>query len=284
MTFHGYAVTRGCNSETQQRRGELRGYAVTRPHYTCACVRGRAGACVCVHVHVPACGCNRVTVQLARRAAGSVVTRARNRVTRFSLFQKKKGNRMGDPLDQQPNAPAAPDSGPAAGVSARRQAMPQVAAFVDLCRAAYGGEFVDVDAAMATAQQARREHAQVLAEQGAEAAARWLKRNAHRCTFHAEEGGRSVGLASPWAESSTATTATAVVTPLFPSERAHPPIGTPSAEGRGGNSAPALAPVAGLEKSPVFGPMLGALSGSVTPTRAGFAPPAVAESGFGGAA
>ena len=76
--------------------------------------------------------------------------------------------------------------------------MPEVAAFVDLCRAAYGGEFVDVDVAMAKAQQARREHAQVLAEQGEAAAARWLVRNAHRCTFHAEEGGRSVGLQSPF--------------------------------------------------------------------------------------
>ena len=105
---------------------------------------------------------------------------------------------MGLPLDPQPNATPAPESGPVAGVSARRQAMPEVAAFVDLCRAAYGGQFVDVDAAMATAQQARREHAQVLAEQGEAAAARWLVRNAHRCTFHAEEASRSVGLQSPF--------------------------------------------------------------------------------------
>jgi len=105
---------------------------------------------------------------------------------------------MGRPLDHQPEAAPAPESGPVAGVSARRQAMPEVAAFVDLCRAAYGGQFVDVDAAMSTAQQARREHAQVLAEQGEEAAARWLVRNAKRCTFHAEEGGRSVGLRSPF--------------------------------------------------------------------------------------
>ena len=108
---------------------------------------------------------------------------------------------MGQPLDPQPKAAPAPESGPTAGVSARRQAMPAVAAFVDLCRAAYDGQFVDLDAAMSTAQQARREHAQVLAEQGAEAAARWLKRNAHRCTFQAEEGGRSVGLASPFGRS-----------------------------------------------------------------------------------
>jgi hypothetical protein len=116
----------------------------------------------------------------------------------ITFSEKEKGFEMSQPSDQQPNAPATPDSSPLAGVQSRRQAMPEVAAFIDLCRAAYGGQFVDVDAAMATAQQARREHAQVLAEQGADAAARWLKRNAHRCTFHAEEGGRSVGLASPF--------------------------------------------------------------------------------------
>lgn len=283
MTFQSYAVTRGCNPQTQQRRGELRGYAVTRTPYTCACVRVQAGACACAHACVCASGCNHVTVQLARRAAGFTVTRARNRVTHPSLSQKKKGNRMGHPLDQQPSAPATPDSGPAAGVSARRQAMPEVAAFVDLCRAAYGGQFVDVDAAMATAQQARREHAQVLGEQGEAAAVRWLHRNAHRCTFHAEEGGRSVGLSSPWAGTSTDTTATAVSVPVPPSEHAHPPIGTPPAEGLGGNSAPARAPVAGFGKSPVLGPVSGALSGSVAPARAGGDARAVAGSGFGGA-
>lgn len=265
MTFQSYAVTRGCNSQTQQRRGKLGGYAVTRSLHTCACVRMQAGACVCVCVHVPACGCNRVTVQLARRAAGFVVTRARNRVTHSLSIQKKKGNRMGQPLSQQPEGAQAPDSVAVAGVQARRQAMPEVAAFVDLCRAAYGGLFVDVDAAMATAQQARREHAQVLAEQGEAAAARWLKANANRCTFHAEEAGRSVGLASPWTGGT-------------------PPIGTPPAQSRGGNSAPALAPVAGLEKSPVLGPVSGALSGSAMPARAGGAARAVAGSGFGGAA
>ena len=112
---------------------------------------------------------------------------------------------MGNPTTQQPKGAPAPESGAVAGVSARRQAMPEVAAFVDLCRAAYGGEFVDVDAAMATAQQARREHAQVLAEQGEAAAARWLVRNAHRCTFHAEEAGRSVGLVSPFGRTTNTT-------------------------------------------------------------------------------
>ena len=33
-----------------------------------------------------------------------------------------------------------------------------------------------------------------------------------------------------------------------------PPIGTPGAAAHGGNSTPALAPVAGVWKSPVFGP------------------------------
>lgn len=110
---------------------------------------------------------------------------------------------MDQPLNPQQKTAPGPDSGPVAGVSARRQAMPEVAAFVDLCRAAYGGQFVDVDAAMATAQQARREHAQVLAQQGEAAAARWLVRNAHRCTFFAQEAGRTVGLASPFGRNTT---------------------------------------------------------------------------------
>lgn len=112
---------------------------------------------------------------------------------------------MSQPFDQSPSAPPAPESSPVAGAQARRQAMPEVAAFIDLCRAAYGGQFVDVDAAMSTAQQARREHAQVLAEQGEAAAERWLLRNAHRCTFQAEEGGRTVGLASPFGRNTNTT-------------------------------------------------------------------------------
>lgn len=113
-------------------------------------------------------------------------------------------------------------------MQARREAMPSTSAFIDMCRAAYGAAFVDQQ--LATAQQARREHAQVLAEQGEAAAARWLKANAHRCTFFAEEGGRSVGLASPWG-------------------RAAPPVGTPPASRLAGNSAPALGLVAGVLKS-----------------------------------
>ena len=42
---------------------------------------------------------------------------------------------------------------------------------------------------------------------------------------------------------------------------ATPPIGTPTAGSRPGNSAPALAPVAGLGKSPFFGPVRSGWSG-----------------------
>lgn len=79
--------------------------------------------------------------------------------------------------------------------AARRQAMPAVAAFVDLCREAYGSDMVD--AQMATAQQARREHAAVLLDHGEEEAARWHVMHGQRCTFFAEEGGRAIGLRSP---------------------------------------------------------------------------------------
>lgn len=249
----------------QLEAASLLSFAVTAPP---TCVRVRMGSDLKNISHVT-CERNRrnsVTTRVPAVTGLEQAQHTRARPPSSSLLQeKRKGLKMDLPLDQQPSAPATPDSGPAAGVSARRQAMPKVAAFVDLCRAAYGGEFVDVDAAMATAQQARREHAQVLAEQGAEAAARWLKRTAHRCTFHAEGGGRSVGLASPWT-------------------RDTPPIGTPPAQTHGGNSAPARAPVAGLGKSPVLGPVLGALSESVVPARSGGAARSVAESGFGGAA
>lgn len=51
-----YAVTRWCNSKTKQRRGELRGYAVTRASHMCACVGACVRVCahVCVHVGVTA--------------------------------------------------------------------------------------------------------------------------------------------------------------------------------------------------------------------------------------
>ncbi len=90
----------------------------------------------------------------------------------------------------------------AASVQGRREAMPMVAAFVDMCRRAYGAAMVDQQ--MATAQQARREHAQVLERDGAAAAKRWLLKNAHRCTFFAQEDGRELGLRSPYGHSDAA--------------------------------------------------------------------------------
>jgi hypothetical protein len=73
-------------------------------------------------------------------------------------------------------------------------------------------------------------------------------RNANRCTFHAEEAGRSVGLPSPWG---------CAAQPYGAQAEKHvapPPIGTPPAQTHPGNSAPARAPVAGLEQSPGIGP------------------------------
>lgn len=78
----------------------------------------------------------------------------------------------------------------------RRAAMPVTAAFVDECRATYGAAMIDRQ--LATGMQAAREHAQVLATQGEAAARRWHRANAHRCTFFAVEGGRTVGLPSPF--------------------------------------------------------------------------------------
>lgn len=78
----------------------------------------------------------------------------------------------------------------------RRAAMPVTAAFVDECRATYGAAMIDRQ--MAIGVQAAREHAQVLATQGEQAARRWHRANAHRCTFFAVEGGRTLGLPSPF--------------------------------------------------------------------------------------
>lgn len=182
----------------QLEAASLLSFAVTAPP---TCVRVRMGSDLKNISHV-ACERNRrnsVTTRVPAVTGLEQAKHTRARPPSSSLLQeKRKGLKMGLPIDQQPSAPATPNSSPAAGVSARRQAMPEVAAFIDLCRAAYDGQFVDVDAAMSTAQQARREHAQVQAEQGDGAAARWLVRNAHRCTFQAEEGGRTVGLASPF--------------------------------------------------------------------------------------
>lgn len=88
---------------------------------------------------------------------------------------------------QQPAAPAP-------SVEQRRAAMPVVAAFIAECRRAYGDALVDQQ--LATAQQARREHAEILAKQGQAAADRWHRANAHRCTFFAQEQGRTLGLQS----------------------------------------------------------------------------------------
>ncbi len=120
-------------------------------------------------------------------------------------------------------------------VEQRRNAMPVVAAFVDRCRANYGAAMVD--AQIAIAQQASREHAQVLATKGDAAAARWHLANAHRCTFNASEGGRNVGLASPFGHD----------------DQTDPPIGTPTAPSRAGNSTPVATPVAGRGKSERIG-------------------------------
>lgn len=82
-------------------------------------------------------------------------------------------------------------------VAQRRAAMPVAAEFIDFCRARYG-DLVDVDAQLATAVAAQREYAQVLAQHGEVAARRWHRANAHRCTFFASEGGRTVGMPCPF--------------------------------------------------------------------------------------
>lgn len=135
------------------------------------------------------------------------------------------------------------------GQSKLRDVMPEVTAFVDMCRAAYGADLVDRQ--LATAVKAQREHAIVLAEQGTAAAARWHRANAHRCTFVATEAGCTVGLALP--------------------TRATPPIGTPPTQTRPGNSAPARAPVAGWGESERVGEQTGRSrdSGVRSPAAAG---------------
>lgn len=81
-------------------------------------------------------------------------------------------------------------------VAKRRDAMPGVSAFVDQYREILGREFVDQQMAVAVA--ARREYCEVLALHGEATARAWHIRNAHRCTFYANEGGREVGMASPF--------------------------------------------------------------------------------------
>lgn len=77
MGLIGYAVTLGCNSEIQQRRGELRGYAVTRVSHMCVCagVRVRAHAGVHVGARVG------VTAQPRNSLGGLRVSRLRARAT-----------------------------------------------------------------------------------------------------------------------------------------------------------------------------------------------------------
>lgn len=127
--------------------------------------------------------------------------------------------------------------------------MAVVADVVDQWRTAYGREFVDGQ--MATAQLFKREHAAVLANQGRQAADRFHKANEHRCTFFAEEGGRTVGMPSAFGSETHGSGACCL-------NETHPPIGTPAALNRTGNSAPALAPVAGLGKSERCGEHRGA--------------------------
>lgn len=136
-------------------------------------------------------------------------------------------------------------------VGQRRDAMPVTAAFIDLCRKVCGADVVD--AQLAIGMQAARDHAHVLAMQGEAAAARWHRTNAHRCTFVAVEGGRTIGLASPWGAMPTASTAASVSV----SPPSTPPIGTPGAQTRRGNSTPAKTPVAGLGESPSRSPKAG---------------------------
>jgi hypothetical protein len=88
------------------------------------------------------------------------------------------------------------ESGLSQTVEQRRAAMPGLAAIIDRLRDQFGVDFVNQQ--LATAQAARREYAQVLAQQGAVAAKRWHLANAHRCTFYGEENGRVIGMPSPY--------------------------------------------------------------------------------------
>lgn len=83
-------------------------------------------------------------------------------------------------------------------VAKRRDAMPGVSAFVDQYREILGREFVDQQ--MAIAQAARRQYVEILALDGEATARAWHIRNAHRCTFYANEGGREIGMPSPFGQ------------------------------------------------------------------------------------
>ena len=116
-------------------------------------------------------------------------------------------------------------------VANRRAAMPIVAAWIDECRHAFGRECVDQ--AMTKGVAARRDYERVVADLGIQAARRWHRANAHRCTFAATEAGRTVGLPSPFGQ------------PTRPTDRLDPPSGSPSATATAGDSAPAIPLVAG---------------------------------------
>lgn len=214
------------NSVTRKPNAGAGSYAVTPvTHVPYTHAGAQVGACVCVCRCAPRMRnwCNRVTIACLCGSRGYACAQARNSLF---VFLKRK-ERVMEEQDQ------------AESVAQRRCAMPTVAAFIDMCRKAYGADMVD--AQLRTAQEAAREHDQVLATQGAVAAARWHRANAHRCTFSATEGGRNVGLASPFGQL----------------DQAHPPIGTSSAASRAGNSNPKASPVAGLGKSELVGAQRG---------------------------
>lgn len=112
-------------------------------------------------------------------------------------------------------------------VAARRAAMPEVSAFIDWARRSAGADVVD--AAMAKGIDAACKHAHILATQGQQAADAWHRQHAHLCTFFASEGGRTVGLRAPDGRD---------VRPPQAMHQYGPPIGTPGALTRQGNSTP----------------------------------------------
>lgn len=64
MKGASYAVTRGCNQQSQHWCGELRGYAVTRGSYMCV----RAQVRVWARVH--ACACDAAVTAKPRNSLG----------------------------------------------------------------------------------------------------------------------------------------------------------------------------------------------------------------------
>lgn len=76
--------------------------------------------------------------------------------------------------------------------------MPVVSEWIDGLREQLGADMVD--AQIAEGVKAQREYAEIERTHGTEAADLWRTQNAHRCTFFAEEGGRRVGLATPYTQ------------------------------------------------------------------------------------